>query len=136
MIYIILKVTVCVRLKITEKNSILIVIKSIRERCGKIVPSIGVRVTSDIILEVTNISAVPTPPNLLIFCLFFTIDGNFHSVVEHGIAFVMIHYVEFNTVAFSSILNSEIKPLGVAFSIDIVLHKTIVLYVGNFLSQK
>lgn len=129
LIEIILKFAKGVRLKITEKNIILVVLKSISERSSIVILSIGVRIASNIVLKVTYICAVSVPTNLFIFRLFITVDCNFHSVVEHRIAFVVVHDVKLDTVAFASILYSEIKPLCMTFSVYIILHKAVVLYI-------
>ena len=74
------------------------------------------------IFKVLNVCTTFIPSLLCPSSFKFRVNCNFHPIVEHRITLRVILNVEFDWVISSRILHSEVKPLGVAFGIDIVLH--------------
>ena len=60
------------------------------------------------------------PANVFLVCLFFSVDRNFHAVVEKTIRLRIVEDIEANFGLSSSIFHLEEEPLGVALGIDIV----------------
>ncbi len=121
-------------MEVAEEDCVLIIFECIRECCREVVASEVARVPSYLVLEVRYVSAAAMPPYLLFLRLPVTIYRNFHAIVEHGVILVVVHDVELYTVPFPSVLNSKVKPLGVTFGIDVILHQAVVLEVRHFLS--
>jgi len=122
LVQIILQITKSVRLKITEKYSILVILKCVSKRSSEIISRKICIISSNRILKVANICTASMPTHLLLFCFFLTIYGYFHTIIEHRVIFVVIHNVKLNVMGFSSVLNSEIEPLSMTLRINIILH--------------
>ena len=86
-------------------------------------------VLPDVVFEVGNVRAPSMPAYSLVLGFLLTVHSYFHAVVEHAVAFRVVHQVELYTVTGFCVLDSEVKPLGVANRVDVVLHQAIVLLV-------
>ena len=88
-----------------------------------VVVLIEVEIFSHLILEVANVSAGFVPACHSIICLFVGVDRHFHAIIEHRVWLVVVHYVKLDRDSCSSVLDLEVKPLGVAESVGIILHQ-------------
>ena len=94
-----------------------------------------VDVFADAIHKVANIAAVLVPADAMLLRFFLTVNWNLHAVVEQAVRLGVVDDVELHGLARSRIHDSEVKPLGVARGVDVVLHQAVVLRVWDFLSQ-
>lgn len=93
-------------------------------------------VLADLVLKVGDIGAAVVPSKLLLLGLLLTVDSYLHAVVEHRVRLVVIQDVELDWQARTRVLHTEIEPLSVAMSIDIVLHEAVVLLIAHLSRQK
>lgn len=121
-------------MKIAEEDRVLIIFKCVRERCCKVVSCKAACVPSDLVLEVRYVSTATMPAYPLFLRFPFTIYRNFHTIVEHSVTLVVVHYVELYTVALPSVLNSKVKPLRVTLGVNIILHQAVVFEIRYLLS--
>ena len=61
------------------------------------------------------------------------VDRDFHTEVEQRVRLCKVHYVKLDRRVLSSILHLEEEPLSMTASVDVVLHKQVVLLVVDFL---
>lgn len=78
------------------------------------------------VLLIRNILPLSMPAYFVLTDFFFRVYRNFHTIVEHSVALIVVHDVELDFVACFCVLNSEEKPLGMTFTVYIVLHQQIV----------
>lgn len=88
---------VCVRIRIavSEKDRILVVLKSVSE-CTRVKVFRESEVLANLVLEVGYIRTAPMPANLFLFRFLFRVDGDLHAVVKHRICLVVVEDVEFD----------------------------------------
>ena len=59
-------------------------------------------------------------------------NKDFHALIVKGSWLVQVQDVEFNGVSWLSVGHLEVKPLGVAPSVDVVLKDEVIFSVRNF----
>ena len=91
-------------------------------------------VLPDKVLKVGYVGAIPMPAYALTGFL-LRVASDLHAVVEQAVRLGVVDDVELHGLARSRIHDSEVKPLGVARGVDVVLHHAVVLRVRDFLSQ-
>ena len=72
------------------------------------------------------------PANLLVLCLLLRVNRHLHAVVEHRISLVVIQDIKLDWHSTCCVGDSEVEPLGVSLSVDVVLHEAVVLLVTDF----
>ena len=105
------------------------------ECCSVKVFSVNV-VLPYVVFKIGYVSATSMPANTLAICFFLTIDRNLHAIVKHWITLRIVKYIEFNWMAHLCVLYVEIKPLCVAFRIDVVLHEAVVFLIWDLLGKE
>ena len=67
------------------------------------------------------------PANVFLVCLFFSVDRNFHAVIEETIRLRIVEDIEADFGLSSCIFHLEEEPLCVALRIDVVGHEQVIL---------
>ena len=87
------------------------------------------------VLEVADVVAALVPPNVMLFSLLLTVDGDLHTVIEQTIRLRVVEQVETNFGLFSRILYLEKEPLSMALRVNIVGHEQVVFGFRDFLCK-
>lgn len=128
------QIRVRIRHTVSEEDFILIMLESILEsQCVIMFTEYVVGLLPDLTLKVLNIIAISMPACIVKLLTFFRVYWHFHTKVKQRIWLRVVEDVEFDCFARSRIHHSKIKPLGVALSIDIILHPQIVFKLAQFL---
>lgn len=98
--------------------------------CEGVIASLIVRhaLASVIILKVGEVFSTSMPSNRLLLAFLVRVDKNLHALIEQTFRLKEVEHIEFHLVAFPSVLNTEIEPLGVTLRVDIILQDKIVLF--------
>jgi hypothetical protein len=92
-----------------------------------------VRLLPNVILKIPDILAVFMPAFVSGLRLFLRVDRHQHPIVKQRIGLRVIDNVELHCLLSLCIHYSEVEPLGVALSIDIILHDQVVFIFAQFL---
>lgn len=88
------------------------------------------------ILEVWNVFARAVPVHFLRFLALFWQNWYLHPVIKQIIRLRVINNIELDFLPGTSVDHSEVEPLSVSISIDIILHHEIILIIVYFLGEK
>ena len=78
-------------------------------------------------LEVFDLFSASVPAFSAPFVFLKRIDAGEQSIVEERIWFSQIDDIEFDMFVFGRIGDPEVKPLRIAFGIDVVLEQQVIL---------
>lgn len=92
-----------------------------------------VRLLPNVILKIPDILAVFMPAFVSGLRLFLRVDRHQHPIVKQRIGLRVIDNVELHCLLGLCTHHSEVEPLGVALSIDIILHDQVVFIFAQFL---
>lgn len=91
---ILLQVRVRIRVAITEKHRVLIMLERVR-KSRRVIILRAILVLPDRIPKIPNICARSMPTYLLSLSFFIRVNSNFHAIVEHGVALGIVQNIEF-----------------------------------------
>ena len=80
-------------------------------------------------LPIVHLRPVSDPPHLPFLILHHREDSRFHAVIEEGVSFGHVDYVEFDCCPLGYVPCTEEEPLVVAFGVYVVLENEVVFVV-------
>ena len=129
---ILFEISIRVRVTICKIYLVIIIFKVIGEgQCVVWLVILLVHSPDGTVGVVQNLVSASVPPDVCLLHVLFTINQNFHSVVEKGIRFGEVEHVESHWCSFFGVANTEKEPLGVASSVNVVLYDEVVIVVSN-----
>ena len=100
----------------------------LKSQCVVMLTENVIRVFPDMILKIPDIFAIFMPASISSLRLFLRVDRYPHPIVKQRVGLRVIYNIEANSLLRLSIHYSEVEPLGVALSVDIILHDQVIFY--------